>query len=108
MISNLIRTAPGDSYVVDFCDGSQYTVTQAEVKQMRDRALWAKIIECAERKKWLKDKPRDSRYDSFGDAGMGIITRRPGEAKNPSDMSVEEIGTRLFYFDCLCRKGYRK
>jgi hypothetical protein len=99
MIANLITAGSDDSYVVSFFDGSEFPVSQSELKRYRDHALWAKIIECAERKKFPKDKPDAQalrRYESFGGVAMGIITGRPSEGHDPGTMSEEEIGQFIY------------
>jgi len=99
MIANTITKGEANNYIVTFNDGSNYNVTEKNLKECRDHALWARIIESAERKKYPNSKPDtgpDKLFAGSLEAGMGLITGRRGEPAYPGKLSEEEVAQFIY------------
>jgi hypothetical protein len=100
-IAQMISYGPQHSYVVRFPDnGSQYSVTLADTKAfgLRDRALWARIVECAQLKRFPNGKGVNDPESGRGALGTGLhcLTGSRTEGAKPSDMADDELASFIY------------
>lgn len=97
LLSSMIRKRDND-YIVRFPrDGVEYTVTAENLLNsgIKDKALWASIIECAEVQKFPNNKGSsgESGDQSRLEVGLQCITGCKAEIVHPRNASVAELSS---------------
>ena len=97
LLSSMIQRRNND-YVVRFPrDGVEYVITAEDLLNsgIKDKALWASIIECAEVKKFPNNKGAqgESGEQSRLEVGLQCITGCKAEMIHPRNSSVQELSS---------------
>lgn len=98
LIASMIRKKESNDYIVRFPnDGVEYAVTAKDllVSGIKDKALWASIIECAEIKKFPDNKGAEGAGgdQSRLEVGLQCITGCKAEIVYPRNASVQELSS---------------
>jgi hypothetical protein len=98
LLASLIRSQDKDSYIVRFPnDGVEYVISQKDLAEngIKDNALWASIIECAELKKFPNNQGAQGAENDQSrlEVGLGCITGCKAEIVYPAHSSVEELSS---------------
>lgn len=101
LIADMIRYGEPGSYIVRFPgDGVEYTITREELdtRGIRDKALWASLIECAQVMKFPDNEGADGEdgSDSRLAVGLGCITGCKAEIILPRSSGLQELSSFIF------------
>lgn len=97
-MANMIRYGDKGSYVVRFPgDGNEYVVTPEFIQEsgIRDKALWATLIECAQIKKFPDNRGAGGADgdQSRLEVGLGCITGAKAEIIYPGSVSAQDLSS---------------
>ncbi|MBU6450488.1 MAG: hypothetical protein KGS72_01825 [Cyanobacteria bacterium REEB67] len=101
-LSRMITYGPNhNTYVVHFPDnGSVYTVTLDDIKAfgLRDKALWARVVECAQLKRFPNGSGVNDPESGRGAPGTGLhcLTGNRTEAIKTKEVNPEELATFIY------------
>jgi hypothetical protein len=98
LMASMIRYGEPGSYVVRFPgDGKEYVVSEKFMDEngIKDKALWASIIECAQVQKFPYNQGAEGAdaNQSRLEVGLGCITGCKAEVILPSTCSTQELST---------------
>lgn len=96
LIASMI-TAKADKYIVRFPnDGVEYVITPVDLaSSVKDNALWAQIIECAQLKKFPENAGANGADGDQSRLEIGIkcITGSKGDLLSPASSSAQELSS---------------
>lgn len=100
-LADMLSYGPSGSWVVRFPDnGSQYSVTREDINalRLRDRALWARVIECACLKRFPNNQGANDPESGRGHPGTGLhcLTGSNTESAHPQEMTDEELCSFIY------------
>lgn len=91
LLASMIKIDSDDTYLVRFPgDGVEYKITELDLKRVgvKDKALWAALIQCAQVKKFP-----DNDGASDISIGMNCITGCQSQSIDPGKVSLQEISS---------------